>query len=203
MTFTNQIETNEKNICYYRKAYLPEVFNTLSIDEKRSLIAFTVEEFSNDVSVAYADESFDEIGVLTEQDVLLIYNNIFLRAKKPSSLEVYWFIYKTLAKRFVTRKKNFAPIIQESYINKKWRKKEYRNDTEEIIILRFLLDELLEINQAVWVNDEARKYFSEEMGKVSNRLFQAKEIVEDIDVENSQKQLEIMETNDVHIGRGR
>ena len=107
MTFTNQIEINEKDICYYRKAYSPEVFETLSLEEKHSLIAFTVEEFSSDVSVAYSDELCDEIGVLTEQDILLINNHMFVQSKKTYSLELYLFLYTTLMKRFVARKKSF------------------------------------------------------------------------------------------------
>ena len=203
MTFTNQIEINEKDTCYYRKAYSPEVFETLSLDERRSLIAFTVEEFSSDVDVAYSDELCDEIGVLTEQDVLLINNHMFLQALKPYSLELYVFLYNALMKRFVARKKNFVPVIEESYVNKKWRKKDYRNYTLDIIILHLLLDELLEMNEVVLVNEEDRKHFLGEIEKISNRLSQAQEIEEQVCIETPQEQPKIAEINDVHISRGR
>lgn len=203
MTFTNQTEINEKDICYYRKAYSPEVFETLSLVEKRSLVAFTVEEFSSDVSVAYSDELCDEIGVLTEQDVLLINNNMFLQSPKPYSLELYLFLYNTLMKRYVARKKNFVPVIEESYVNKKWRKKDYNNYTLDIIILHLLLDELLEMNEVVLVNDEERKYYLGEIQKTLLRLPQAQENGEEIRVESYQEQPEFAETNEVHFGRGR
>ena len=203
MTFTNQIEINEKDICYYRKAYSPEIFETLSLEEKHSLIAFTVEEFSSDVSVAYSDELCDEIGVLTEQDVLLINNNMFLQSPKPYSLELYLFLYNTLMKRFVARKKNFVPVIEESYINKKWRKKDYRNYTLDIIILHLLLDELLEMNEVVLVNEEDRKHFLGEIEKISHRLSQAQDISESVRLEAPEEQPKIAETNEVHFGKGR
>lgn len=203
MTFTNQIEINEKDICYYRKAYSPEIFKTLSLEEKHSLIAFTVEEFSSDVSVAYSDELCDEIGVLTEQDILLINNQMFMQSKKPYSLELYLFLYTTLMKRFVARKKSFVPVIEESYINKKWRKKDYRNYTLDIIILHLLLDELLEMNEVVLVNDEDRKHFLGEIEKNSHRLSQAQDISESVRLEVPEEQPKIAEINDVHISRGR
>lgn len=203
MTFTNQIEINEKDICYYRKAYSPEVFETLSLDERRSLVAFTVEEFSSDVSVAYSDELCDEIGVLTEQDVLLINNNMFLQSPKPYSLELYLFLYNTLMKRYVARKKNFIPVIEERYVNKKWRKKDYRNYTLDIIILHLLLDELLEMNEVVLVNEEDRKHFLGEIEKISNRLSQAQDISESARLDAPEEQPKIAEINDAHISRGR
>lgn len=203
MTFTNQIEINEKDICYYRKAYSPEVFETLSLEEKHSLIAFTVEEFSSDVSVAYSDELCDEIGVLTEQDILLINNHMFVQSQKPYSLELYLFLYTTLMKRFVARKKSFVPVIEESYVNKKWRKKDYRNYTLDIIILHLLLDELLEMNEVVLVNDEDRKHFLGEIEKISHRLSQAQDISESVRLEVPEEQPKIAEINDVHFGRGR
>lgn len=203
MTFTNQIEINEKDICYYRKAYSPEVFETLSLEEKHSLIAFTVEEFSSDVSVAYSDELCDEIGVLTEQDILLINNNMFVQSKKPYSLELYLFLYTTLMKRFVARKKSFVPVIEESYVNKKWRKKDYRNYTLDIIILHLMLDELLEMNEVVLVNDEDRKHFLGEIEKISHRLSQAQDISESVRLEVPEEQPKIAEINDIHIGRSR
>ena len=203
MTFTNQIEINEKDICYYRKAYSPEVFETLSLEEKHSLIAFTVEEFSSDVSVAYSDELCDEIGVLTEQDILLINNHMFVQSQKPYSLELYLFLYTTLMKRFVARKKSFVPVIEESYVNKKWRKKDYRNYTLDIIILHLLLDELLEMNEVVLVNDEDRKHFLGEIEEISHRLSQAQDISESVRLEVPEEQPKIAEINDVHFGRGR
>ena len=203
MTFTNQIEINEKDTCYYRKAYSPEVFETLSLDEKHSLIAFTVEEFSSDVSVAYSDELCDEIGVLTEQDILLINNHMFVQSKKTYSLELYLFLYTTLMKRFVARKKSFVPVIEESYVNKKWRKKDYRNYTLDIIILHLLLDELLEMNEVVFVNDEDRKHFLGEIEKISHRLSQAQDISESVRLDAPEEQPKIAEINDTHISRGR
>ena len=188
---------------YYRKAYSPEVFETLSLDEKHSLIAFTVEEFSSDVSVAYSDELGDEIGVLTEQDILLINNHMFMQSKKPYSLELYLFLYTTLMKRFVARKKSFVPVIEESYVNKKWRKKDYRNYTLDIIILHLMLDELLEMNEVVLVNDEDRKHFLGEIEKISHRLSQAQDISESVLLEVPEEQPKIAEINDVHIHRGR
>ena len=203
MTFTNQIETNEKDTCYYRKAYSPEIFEALSPDEKRSLIAFTVEEFSSDVSVDYSDELCDEIGLLTEQDVLLINNTMLLKSKKSYSLELYLFLYSTLMKRFAARKKNFVPVLEECYINKRWRKKDYRNHTLEIIILHLLLDELLEMNEVVLVNAEERKCFLEEIGKISNRLSEARDIAQTVRVETVQEQPGISEANEVHVSRSR
>ena len=203
MTFTNQIEINEKDICYYRKAYSPEVFETLSLDEKHSLIAFTVEEFSNDVSVAYSDELCDEIGVLTEQDILLINKHMFVQSKKTYSLELYLFLYTTLMKRFVARKKSFVPVIEESYVNQRWRKKDYRNYTLDIIILHLLLDELLEMNEVVLVNDEDRKHFLGEIEKISHRLSQAQDISESVRLDAPEEQPKIAEINDAHISRGR
>ena len=203
MIFTNQIEKNEKDTCYYRKAYSPEVFETLSLEEKRSLIAFTVEEFSSDVNVAYADELGDEIGILTEQDVLLINNTMFIKPHKGYSLELYLFLYTVLMKRFVARKKSFVPVIEECYINKKWRKKDYRDHTLDIIILHLLLDELLEMNEVVLVNDEDRKHFLGEIEKISNRLSQSKDIAETVRIDAPQEQPSISEANDIHLGRGR
>ena len=203
MTFTDQIETNENDSCYYRKAYSPEIFNTLSIDEKRSLIAFTVKEFSKDISVVYSDNFCDEIGVLTEQDVVLINNHMLLQSKQTYPLELYFFLYNALMTRFVARKKNFVPVVEESYINKRWRKTEYRNNTLEVIILHLLLDELLDMSEVVLVNDEERKYFLGESQKIILCLPQPKENREEIRVESYQKQTEIAETNEVHLGRGR
>jgi len=203
MTFTNQIEKNEKDTCYYRKAYSPEVFETLSLEERRSLIAFTVEEFSSDVNIAYSNELGDEIGILTEQDVLLINNTMFIKPHKGYSLELYLFLYTVLMKRFVARKKSFVPVIEECYINKKWRKKDYRDHTLDIIILHLLLDELLEMNEVVLDNDEERKYYLGEIEKISNRLSQSQDIVETVRIEAPQEQPSIAEANEVHFGRGR
>lgn len=203
MTFTNQIEINEKDICYYRKAYSPEVFETLSLEEKHSLIAFTVEELSSDVSVAYSDELCDEIGVLTEQDILLINKHMLMQSQNPYSLELYLFLYTTLMKRFVARKKSFVPVTEESYVDKKWRKKDYRSYTLDIIILHLLFDELLEMNEVVLVNDEARKHFLGEIEKISHRLSQAQDISESVRLEVPEKQPKIIEVNDIYIGRSR
>ena len=203
MTFTNQIDTNEKNTCYYRKAYSPEVFKTLSLDEKRSLIAFTVGEFSSDVEVAYAADLGDEIGSLTEQDILMINNAMLLKSNQTYSLELYLFIYNTLMKRFVARKKNFVPVIEEGYIHRRFRKKEYRDRTLDIIILHLLLDELLEMNEVVLVNAEDRKFFLGEIEKNSNRLCQTHEIIDKVRMEIPKEQQEALEMNDVHIGRSR
>ena len=203
MTFTNQIDKNEKDTCYYRKAYSPEVFKTLSLEEKRSLIAFTVEEFSSDVDVAYSDELGDEIGILTEQDVLVINNTIFIKPHKEYSLELYLFLYTVLMKRFVARKKSFVPVIEESYVNKKWRKKDYRNYTLDIIILHLLLDELLGMNEVVLVNDEDRKHFLGEIEKISHRLSHAPDILESVHLEVPEEQPKIAEINEVHFGKGR
>ena len=203
MIFTNQIETNENDSCYYRKAYSPEIFNTLSIDEKRSLIAFTVEEFSKDISVVYSDDFCNEIGVLSEQDIVFINNHMLLQSKQTYPLELYFFLYNALMTRFVARKKNFVPVVEESYINKRWRKTEYRNNTLEVIILHLLLDELLDMSEVVLVNDEERKYFLVESQKIILRLPQSQENEEEIRVESYQKQTEIAETNEVHFGRGR
>lgn len=203
MIFTNQIEKNEKDNCYYRKSYSPEVFESLSIEEKRYLIAFTVEEFSGDVYVAYSDELFEEIGILTEQDVLIINNSMLFESKKAYSLELYLFLYKVLMKRFVARKKNFIPIVEECYLNKRWRKKDYIYHAEEIIILHLLLDELLEMNEIFLIDDEDRKYFLAEIENVSNRLSKTQDTVETVHIENQQEQLGFSELNDVHIGRKR
>lgn len=203
MTFTNQFEKTEKNTCYYRKAYSPEVFETLSLEEKRSLIAFTVKEFSSDVDVVYSDELCDEIGILTEQDVLLINNAMLFKSKEAYSLRLYLFLYTVLMKRFVARKKNFVPVIEECYINKKWRKKDCRDHTLDIISLHLLLDELLEMNEVVLVNEEDRKHFLGEIEKISNSLSQSQDIVETVRIETPQEQSSISEANDVHIGRSR
>ena len=197
------IEINEEDVCYYRKAYSPEVFDMLSIDEKHSLIAFTVEEFSNDVVVAYSDKLCNEIGVWTEQDVLLINSNMLLKSSKTYSLELYLFLYSVLMKRFIARKKNFVPVIEESYINRKWRKKDYKSHTLDIIILHLMLDELLEMNEVVLVNDEDRKHFLGEVEKISHQLSQTQDIVETARIDIPQEQPSIAETNKVQLGRGR
>ena len=106
-------------------------------------------------------------------------------------------------KRFVARKKSFVPVIEESYVNKKWRKKDYRNYTLDIIILHLLLDELLEMNEVVFVNDEDRKHFLGEIEKISHRLSQAQDISESVRLDAPEEQPKIAEINDTHISRGR
>ena len=202
MTFTNQIEINEKDVCYYRKAYSLKVFDTLSFDEKQSLIDFTVKEFSNDVSVAYSDELGDEIGVLTEQDVLIINPNMLRKSKAQYSLDLYLFLYKTLTERFVGRKKNFVPVIEEGYISKKWKKEEYRCFDLEIIILHLMLNELLELNARVWFVSEEREHIGRLIEKMSNHLLRIRGNSLPDRAEISADRTELCE-NDISIGRGR
>ncbi len=203
MTFTNQMDMNTEEICYYRKAYSPTVFDGLSLEEKHCLIDFTVEEFSNDVNVAYSDELCDEIGLLTEQDILLINSNMLVNPNKTYSLELYLFLYKTLMQRLGARKKNLVPVIEESYINKKYQKKDYKNFLLDIIVLHLLLDELLELNEVVLIDDEEREYLLGIIKEVSNRLAQVEMKTEPISIEAPKEQAIKFEDNNIGISKGR
>lgn len=203
MIFTNQIEIDENDICYYRKAYSPEIFNTLSIDDKHSLIAFTVKEFSNDVTVNYSNELCDKIGVLMDQDVLLINNTMLINSNDLYSLNLYLFIYTTLVKRFVMRKKNFVFMTEKSYINDKLMKEEYRKKSFDIIVINLLLEELFEMKSLILINNEKQNYFSQQIKKLSNYLIELQENIKNINFENSQKEQIKFGENEISVSKNR
>ena len=198
MTFTNQIEENKGDVCYYRKAFFPSVFETLSLDEKRALIAFAVEELSGDIDVMYSDGLGSEIGVLTGQDVLLINTDLLLKPTRAYSLKLYVFIFSVLVTRFISRKKSFVPVIKECYLNKKLRKNCIEGPLD-IIVLHLLLDELLEINEMKIASGEDKGAFLSEINDIMNRLSQTQDIIETLCIETSREQSKIPESKDVFI----
>lgn len=149
MYFTNCNLDNDNNKCYYRRAFEPVKFSSLTEDEKKRLIIFTVDILDPIVVVKFVDDIVDHSIGKYDEDKSILYINFILMNTPDTNLysyELYSFIYRML---FLGAYKTQPTIPQKGKIHKSVKKKKKENSKEGIIKTSYqaLLDELRLLEQ--------------------------------------------------------
>lgn len=127
MYFTNCNLDNDNNKCYYRRAFEPVKFSSLTEEEKKRLIIFTVDILNPIVVVKFVDDLVDHsIGKYNEDKAILYINQILINSPDTNlfSYELYSFIYRMLflgaykKRPFIPNKgKIFNAVIKRNQVN--------------------------------------------------------------------------------------